>query len=349
MTKIMIYGANGYTGRLVTEYAVRQGLKPILAGRNPQVICDLALEHKLESRIFGLKDINQVVANLADIDVIIHCAGPFWKTTPQILKACCQTQTNYVDITGELEVFQHVFAKTDELRAAGITAIPGAGFDVVPSDFLAKELKEALPDATELSLVVNSSAFSASSGTANTVVDHLAKGGVRRSNGKVVKAAVDCHREFEFDGEKHTALMVPLGDVETAYHTTGVPNIAVYLTCPKSSIVLAKLHRFSRALWRLPIARYPVKKSLKHILKPQTREQRSNKTMTIFGVAENAKGETVKRSISTPEGYNFTAVSAVNIALEVSKKKATSGAFTPARFLEDNFLTNLLHNEDFNL
>lgn len=61
----------------------------------------------------------------------------FAATSAPILSACLSTQTSYGDITSEIEVFQAIWSREKDIRAAGITVVPGAGFDVVPSDCLA--------------------------------------------------------------------------------------------------------------------------------------------------------------------------------------------------------------------
>ena len=73
----MIYGANGYSAQLAVEKAVTQGRRPILAGRNAAAIQPLAQAHGLESRIFSLEDVDQVIAHLEDVKVVSNCAGPY--------------------------------------------------------------------------------------------------------------------------------------------------------------------------------------------------------------------------------------------------------------------------------
>ena len=148
----MIYGANGYTGELIARNARGQGLKPILAGRREAKVAPLAEQEGLEYRVFSLDDPDTLADELADVDLVLHCAGPFSRTSRAMLEGCLKARTHYLDITGEVAVFEHVFAQAARVEQAGIIACPGVGFDVIPTDCVAARLKEALPDARELSL-----------------------------------------------------------------------------------------------------------------------------------------------------------------------------------------------------
>src|SRR5215468_2000691 len=142
-TAWMIYGANGFTGRLVAVEARRQGLQPILAGRRSGPIESLVDDLGLLARVFDLDDARAAAAALADIAVVSHCAGPFSATSAQMIGACLTSRTHYLDITGELPVFLAAQRQHADARAAGIVICPGVGFDVMPTDCLAAVLKEA--------------------------------------------------------------------------------------------------------------------------------------------------------------------------------------------------------------
>src|SRR5437773_8855645 len=148
----MIYGANGYTGRLIAEEAKRQDLAPVLAGRSARAIEALARELALPYRVFDLADGSAARAALADVAVVANCAGPFSATSERMIDACLATRTHYADITGEIAVFVDAQLRHDDARAAGIVICTGVGFDVIPTDCVAACLKEALPDATQLAL-----------------------------------------------------------------------------------------------------------------------------------------------------------------------------------------------------
>ena len=134
MKNLMIYGANGYTGELIAEFAIERGLKPILAGRNRDAIESLAKKLDLESRVFGLDFALTIENALKDIDTVIHCAGPFSATAEPMMDACIASKTHYTDITGEIAIFEMAQDKDSLAQEAGVVLCPGVGFDVIPTD-----------------------------------------------------------------------------------------------------------------------------------------------------------------------------------------------------------------------
>src|SRR6185312_3376696 len=120
----MIYGANGYTGELVAREAVRKGLAPILGGRNAESVGRLARELGLQSRSFSLDDPQGTAAELYGVKAVLHCAGPFLHTSAPMVAACLATRAHYLDITGEIPVFETILARGEEARRAGIALLP---------------------------------------------------------------------------------------------------------------------------------------------------------------------------------------------------------------------------------
>ena len=175
----MIYGANGYTGRLVAAEARRLGLRPVLAGRRAGPIEAMAAELGVPARIFDLGDARSAATALADMAVVAHCAGPFAATSAPMIDACLASRTHYLDITGEIDVFLAAQRRHADAQAAGIVICPGVGFDVIPTDCLAAVLKAALPDATHLVLAFDARTH-VSPGTARTMAELLPARPARR-------------------------------------------------------------------------------------------------------------------------------------------------------------------------
>ncbi|HEY5315591.1 MAG TPA: saccharopine dehydrogenase NADP-binding domain-containing protein, partial [Pirellulales bacterium] len=151
MNDWLIYGANGYTGRLIARLAKERGLRPTLAGRSAQPVERLASELGLEARVFDLSA-DALPANLRGMRLVLNCAGPFVRTAPAMLAGCLAAGSHYLDITGEIEVIEQAAALDAAARQSGVTLMPAVGFDVVPSDCLAKALAQHLPGATRLAL-----------------------------------------------------------------------------------------------------------------------------------------------------------------------------------------------------
>lgn len=231
----MVYGAYGYTGRLVLERAVAAGYKPVVAGRDPDRTESLALEFGLPFRSFELSDTEALRRGLDGMRAVLHCAGPFSATAKPMIAACLQVGTHYLDITGEIDVFALCHEHDAAAREKGVVVLPGSGFDVVPTDCLAAQLKRDLPGATALVLAFEAGG-GPSPGTAKTSVEGLGKGGRARIGGVVKRVPLAWKtRTFERDGEPRFAMTIPWGDVYTAYVSTGIPDIEVYMGVPPAT------------------------------------------------------------------------------------------------------------------
>ena len=186
MANFLIYGANGYTGEIIAREASKRGLKPILGGRKKEAIEKLAGELGLESRVFSLEESEKLDAALNEVDFVLHCAGPFSLTSKPMYQACIRTGRHYLDITGELPVFEALAKENEKAKAAGIMVMPGVGFDVVPSDSLAVHLKNRLPSATNLVLAW-CGLGKISHGTQSTMTMNAGRGGAVRREGEIVR------------------------------------------------------------------------------------------------------------------------------------------------------------------
>ena len=339
----LIYGANGYTGELVAREAVDRGLSPILAGRSADSVARLAGELGLEHRAFGLGDPGALRHGLADCDLVLHCAGPFVDTSRPMVEACLATGTHYLDITGEIPVFEAVFGRGAAAEKAGVTLMPGVGFDVVPTDCTAARLAQALPEATELELAFVNDGGSMSRGTTRTMIRSLPHLGAIRRDGRIVPVPaawkskeIDIPRPSDDEGGRavrRTVMSVPWGDVSTAYHTTGIPNIRLYTGAHPKSV-----KRMRRLRPLLPILGWgPVKALLTKMVERRFADQqgpgekeRQEGRVYVRGEATAPDGRRAVASVVTPEGYLFTARAAVECATRVLAGDTPVGATTPA-------------------
>lgn len=332
----LLYGANGYTGRLIAEVAISRGVRPVLAGRRREAIEPLAASLGLSSRCFPLDEARRVAAELEPFRALLLVAGPFSATSRVALEACLTARTAYLDITGEIDVFESVFARHGDAVAAGIPVLPGVGFDVVPSDCLAAALAAELPGAESLELAFRG--FKTSAGTLKTMIEGLPKGGRARVDGRIVAVPAAWKTlEVPFPDKTRLAMSIPWGDVSTAYRSTGIPNITVYMAMPLSAIAAARRTRLVSPL--LGVA--PVQAFLKWragARQGPTAEERERERSVLWGRVRKGVRE-VTGTLETLEGYSLTAETAVEAAQRVMTGEMKAGAFTPsqafgARFIE---------------
>lgn len=327
---ILIYGANGYTARLVTDLALTEGAQPILAGRSRDKISPMALRHGLPMRAFGLDDPAQVAASLSDVAVVLNCAGPFTRTAQALARACIQTGTHYLDITGEIEVFEALMKLGPQAQAAGVMLMPGTGFDVVPSDCLAAHLKRRLPDATSLTLAFEP-VGQVSHGTALTMAENAHKGGYIRRGGQLQSVpSAWATREIDFGRGPTSAMTLPWGDVSTAFVSTGIPDIEVFIAMPKAMIMGAKMSRYTGWLLGTGPVQSLIKKAIDARPPGPNAMQRQQGAAHLWGQVRNASGQSATTRLNTIDGYALTALTAWDIAKRVARGEAQAGFKTPS-------------------
>ena len=342
MSDWMIYGANGYTGRLVAQEARRRGLSPVLAGRNAGALEQLGHELGLPWRAFVLEQPDAVRNGLSGIDLVLHCAGPFAHTAAPMLEACLEVRAHYLDITGEIPVFAHCHAQHERAVAAGIVVAPGAGFDVVPTDCLAAQLKRAMPDAQRLVLAFEAGG-GPSRGTALTSVEGLGQGGCIRRGGRLTRVPLAWKvRRFERGGQSRTAVSIPWGDVYTAHVSTGIPDIEVYMAVPPSTV-----QRLRRLRWLRPLlATRPVQSLLKRQVRQRLDGPDSSRREAtgafIWGEVENAAGQRLERRLATPNGYTLTALAALGMVESLRGRSGLAGGYyTPSQLMGADYVLAL--------
>ncbi|MDS0221370.1 saccharopine dehydrogenase NADP-binding domain-containing protein [Haloarcula sp. S1AR25-5A] len=332
MGDLVIYGSYGYTGNLITREAIDRGLDPVLAGRNRDELTDQAIKLGCESEVVALDEPKVLDMVLDDADAVIHCAGPFSRTWEPMVAACLRTGTHYLDITGELDVFEAIHERDSEARETGVMLLPGTGFDVVPTDCMAAHLADRLPEADTLELAFHAE-MGVSKGTAKTMVEHIDGGGAVRRDGRIERVAVGSEsREIDF-GWGHDdmhAVSIPWGDVSTAYHTTGIPNVTVYMSMPPA---MARQQRFA-GLFAPALGFPPVQATLKWLIEqtmdgPDAEERASDPTF-VWGEARTDDGDRVESRLRGPHTYDLTAATAVEITERVLDGDAPAGFQTPA-------------------
>jgi short subunit dehydrogenase-like uncharacterized protein len=340
MDKVLVYGANGYTGALIAEEAVRRGFRPVLAGRNRDALEALGRRLGLDTRVFGLDDAGAIARGLDGIPLLLNCAGPFSRTAAPLLEACLAQRVHYLDITGEIDVFALCHRADARARERGIVVAPGVGFDVVPTDCVAAMLKQRLPSATSLVLGFEAGG-GASPGTAKTSVEGLARGGRVRIGGELVAVPLAWKtRSFVRDGMPRTAMTIPWGDVYTAFVSTGIPGIETYMALPPRAIAQARRLRHLRPLLGLAPLQAWLKSRAGAVPGPDAGRRESTHCW-VWGEVRDADGREQRLLLQTPNGYALTVSSALGIAQHVLAKQPRGGYFTPSQLLGADYVLQL--------
>ncbi len=326
---VLIYGATGYTGKLIAGTAVDRGARPVLAGRSFMKVKAVAEPLGLPGRAFDLGDAAAVDAALKQVSAVLSAAGPFSATFRPMVDACIRNRVHYLDITGEIDVFEAIAARDAEARSAGVTLLPGVGFDVVPSDCLAAHLKRRMPDANDLRLYFSHGA-NFSRGTARTMVESIAAGTRLRRRGRIVSRDQAEVGSCDFGKGAKPTIQVSWGDVATAFHSTGIPNIEAQFEASPAMMRFARTPRFVKSFLGLPLMQSLLKAQVDRLPEGPSEAARRAGRALLVGVARNAKGETVRSRLTTPEGYSLTAAVAFDAARRVAAGEVKPGFQTPS-------------------
>ncbi len=340
-SNFLLYGANGYTGSLIARLAVQRGLRPILAARAPEKIEPLAAELGLDYRAFSLNDDAAVNEALADVVAVLHCAGPFSQTSEPMVAGCLRTKTHYLDITGEVAVFEAIAARNHDAKTAGVMLLPGVGFDVVPTDCLAAHLKDRLPSATRLAL-----GFQAlgkiSRGTATTMVEAQNQGGlVRRSGVLTPVPAAGKTRLIDFGQGAVAATTIPWGDISTAFYSTGIPDIEVYVAFPASIRIGMVASRYLGWLLGLSAVQNFQKRLIQNQPPGPTEAERAQGKSLLWGEVEDNSGKRLVSRLQCLEGYSLTTLTSVAIAQKVLAGQVIVGFQTPSLVYGADFILEI--------
>ena len=337
--EIIVYGAYGYTGRLIIAACQAKGMKALISGRDASKLKTLSERTGFPFEDCALEDSSALTDLLKKANLVIHCAGPFHATAKQMVDACLETGTHYVDITGEYSVFEMLAGYDAQAKQKGILIMPGVGFDVVPSDCLAVHLKNRLPKATHLQLAFTMSKGGLSRGTARTMIEGLGHGSMIRRNGKLIPIGLgEKVMEINFGEFARKAMCIPWGDIATAWRSTGIPNIEVYSAVPESTIRMARIGGWFNWLLRKQwLKRYLRKKLDSRPPGPDENKLKMGRSY-LWGRVRDDVGNEVEARLKTVSGYLLTANTATLIAAKLLSTDVQPGYHTPAAYFGEGLI-----------
>ena len=335
--QFLIYGATGFTGKLTARTARERGLKPLLAGRNEAKLRAVADTLGFQYRAFDLSDPQAIDAALGQVDVVLHIAGPFSATSKPMADACLRTGTHYLDITGEIDVFETLAARDAEAKAAGVMLMPGVGFDVVPSDCLAAHLKRRLPDAIDLKIDIGG-LNAVSHGTMKSMVESIPNGARVRREGRIMTVSRPRETSCDFGEGPVPTLVLPWGDVSTAYYSTGIKNIEVRMAVTPPLRIAMGLPRFARKIAGMPRVQSFLKARIARMPEGPSDEVLRSGRRVLVGVVTNPKGERALARVTTGQGNLLTARAGVEIAQRVTAGEVKAGFQTPSLVYGPDFI-----------
>jgi short subunit dehydrogenase-like uncharacterized protein len=348
---IAVYGATGYTGRLVCAELAEAGADFIVSGRNAEKLDALRAELQLDAPATTAKLDDPVAlrALLADCAAVIDCAGPFVRFGEPILAAAVETGTHYLDTTGEQPYMQMAFERygSDAARA-GVAVIPAMGFDYVPGDMLASLTAEGMGEVDEIAMHYCWQGFQPSQGTARTTLEILAGEDVEWSNMEWVEAGGSPSRgsyEFPSPVGRRRMIRYPSGEQITVPRHVSTRNVRATINAggfssERMAPVFIATMRAAGLAMRTPLKRL-ANAAISRLPEGPTAEQRARVRWTI--VCEAIRGEEQRKGvIRGKDVYGLTAAAIAQGAMQAARRGfdaggalAPSQAFEPKAFLAE--------------
>lgn len=315
MTKLMIYGATGYTGRMAAEHAKAAGSPLVLAGRREEALSRLAAELGVDYRVFGLEDAAAIDKGFADISVLLNCAGPFLWTAEALMRASLRNGVHYLDTAAELDSYRLAEDLDDEAKAAGIMLMPGGGGSVAMLGSLAGHAVGKVRDPRKIRIALHV-AGGLSRGSAISAIENVTTQTLARIDGKLVGAPTEGIRKFDFGKGALDCFPVTLPDLITIWRSTGVPDVETFVHVTGDGFPQGDLSL-------LPDG-------------PSEDERLANRYRAAVEVTD-AESQVTRSVLDTVNGYTFTAMAAAEAGRRVLAGEVRRGFQTPAVLFESGF------------
>jgi short subunit dehydrogenase-like uncharacterized protein len=349
---IALYGATGYTGRLVAAELAAAKADFVLSGRNRSKLDALAedLEGKPAVQVAALDDEVALRSLLADCAAVIDCAGPFIRHGEPVLRAAVETETHYLDTTGEQAYMRLAFDRYGpEAEVAGIAVIPAMGFDYVPGDMLASLTARGMGELDEIALSYAWRDFQPSHGTARSALEVLSGEDVEWSNLKWQPASGGLGRgSFEFPEPigRQRMIRYPSGEQITVPRHVATRNVRTTMNAtafapPGMAAGVQLLGRPLGLALRTPLKRL-LYAGISRLPEGPSPQQRAS--MRFMIVCEARRGEEESRgTISGRDVYGLTAAAVSRGGMAAAERGfSASGALAPSQALDpEEFLRAL--------
>jgi short subunit dehydrogenase-like uncharacterized protein len=321
----MVYGANGYTGNLISQQAKQVGLSLVLAGRTESSLRQKAAALDAPYRVFELDDPSLIDSRLNGIKVLLNCAGPFMRTAEPLIDACIRNGVHYLDTSAELISYEIAERKDRQSKAANVILLPGCGGSGALLGCLAKRALDIigdpqLVDCMDLALHVSGPMSRGSAGTAKEV---LAAGLLRRHGGRLMSQEATCTAQFNFDDGRGPvdSFPVTLPDLITVYKFLGVLNLRTFAHASGTAFT-----------------------SGDHSTLPAgpTKEERDANPYDAAVTVVTKDGSAKRAVLHSINGYSFTSVASVEAARRIIQGQYRPGFQTSATLFGVDFAESIL-------
>ncbi|MCB1608713.1 MAG: saccharopine dehydrogenase NADP-binding domain-containing protein [Xanthomonadales bacterium] len=336
----LLYGATGYSGRLIAAEAKKRGLNLILGGRNEAALTALGKELELPYRCIDLNDRNAVDRGALGVRLILNCASPFAISASVLAQACIRSGAYYLDLSSEVADFRSLFRLHARAEEAGVLLMCGVGMGILPTDALALHLKQRLPSAVTLRLAFYGENAKPSRGTLRTLLESLRQRGFVREGGQLKETELTFEtRQVDFGpaGRRRVISFPWRGDLFTAGVSTGIQFVYSYAALP---LLLQWLMRGRKQLAKGWIGDL-LERYVNGASEGPTDEERNKGRTWFWGEVVNDVGTRASTVISAPEGYTLSTSCALYAVERLLGGDSPEGWRTPAQVFGTDPLRSL--------
>jgi len=318
--KLLIYGASGYTGKIIAARAKELNIDFEIAGREPDKTRKLAEELAVDYHIFDVDTDYAWKKALDGKQVLINAAGPFKFTAEQAMKACLNAGVHYLDISAELDTYRLAQLLDREAREAGIQLISGAGL-FVSYDALVVHLSKLVAEPEYLKVGFRHyGGFSRGSVLSSKNIADL--GILIRRNSEIIDDPDPQPKMFSFGQEEVECIPTPLGGIILSYKSTGIPNIEEFFALKLPATELQDL-------------------TSENLPDGPTQKERAAGRNGISAEVTGKDGKVVKAYVDAPSGYDLTPLSVVAVAHRILNGDFKVGYQSPGSAYGEDILKDI--------
>lgn len=317
MASLIIYGATGYTGRLICEQATRTGLTFTIAGRSEQKLQALASTLEVSYQVFDVNSEN-LDMHLQAAKVLLNCAGPFAHTAQKLMEACVRCKTHYLDVSAELQGYLIAREMSEVAKSAEIMLLPGCGGSVAMLGCLAAYAARSVTTPIDIDIALHV-AGSMSRGSAISAAAIGNDGCLQIKNGRIAQQDTGKNVDFDFNDGRGAVSCFPatLPDLVTLQASTGSYNIQTFVNVSNDAFPTGDIESL------------PDGPSL---------EERIASPYHAAVKLRDEKGTVNVATLHTVNGYTFTVVASVDAARRVLSGSVKAGWQTPAGLFGERFI-----------
>jgi short subunit dehydrogenase-like uncharacterized protein len=349
---IVLYGATGYTGRLVAAELSRRGLEHVLSGRDSETLARLADERGVPAKAATLDDGRALRELLGEASAVINCAGPFTLAGDALVAAAIDTNTHYTDSTGEQPFIRMIFDRHGSAAEhVGVALVPALGFDYAPGDCIANLAAGGHEPLDELVVAYDVEGFGMSRGTLRSGLEIMKGGDVVFEDGDWRPAPAGVFRaNFDFPAPigRQPMSRYPSGEVITVPRHSRTRRVASLMTIRTAAPSPALAPILPYAMPALALAlRTPLRPLLSRAvdLLPEGPPEDARRA-SAFTIVARARGEDGSEGRGVVRGSDVYGLTAVTLAHGAELMSAPgyerAGALAPAAaFDAASFLNHL--------